>query len=81
MIPMRMRRKPCHNGLAQLAKVVREGGLDPATSQLLAGKFVCLYIDTDAASGRTLAESFAGTLAETALAEVSFAEAALVRVA
>jgi hypothetical protein len=23
---MRMRRKPCHNGLAQLAKVVREGG-------------------------------------------------------
>ena len=26
VIPMRMRRKPCHNGLAQLAKVVREGG-------------------------------------------------------
>ena len=23
---MRMRRKPCHNGLAQLAKVVPEGG-------------------------------------------------------
>jgi hypothetical protein len=23
---MRMRRKPCHNGLAQLAQVVREGG-------------------------------------------------------
>ena len=23
---MRMRRKPCHNGLAQLAKVVREAG-------------------------------------------------------
>ncbi len=23
---MRMRRKPCHNGLAQLPKVVREGG-------------------------------------------------------
>src|SRR5690349_20025666 len=26
VIPMRMRRKPCHHGLAQLAKVVREGG-------------------------------------------------------
>jgi hypothetical protein len=26
VIPMRMRRKPCHNGLAQLAKVVREAG-------------------------------------------------------
>jgi len=26
VIPMRMRGKPCHNGLAQLAKVVREGG-------------------------------------------------------
>jgi len=26
VIPVRMRRKPCHNGLAQLAKVVREGG-------------------------------------------------------
>src|SRR6516225_4546587 len=26
VIPMRMRRKPGHNGLAQLAKVVREGG-------------------------------------------------------
>jgi hypothetical protein len=23
---MRMRSKPCHNGLAQLAKIVREGG-------------------------------------------------------
>jgi hypothetical protein len=26
VIPMRMRGKPCHNGLAQLAKVVREAG-------------------------------------------------------
>jgi hypothetical protein len=26
VIPMRMRREACHNGLAQLAKVVREGG-------------------------------------------------------
>jgi hypothetical protein len=26
VIPMRMRREPCHNGLTQLAKVVREGG-------------------------------------------------------
>jgi hypothetical protein len=25
VIPVRMRRKPCHNGLAQLVKVVREG--------------------------------------------------------
>ena len=26
VIPMRMRREACHNGLARLAKVVREGG-------------------------------------------------------
>jgi len=26
VIPVRMRRKSCHNGLAQFAKVVREGG-------------------------------------------------------
>jgi hypothetical protein len=25
VIPMRMRRKRCHNGLAQLTKVIREG--------------------------------------------------------
>ena len=26
MIPMRMRREPCHNGLSQFAEVVRDGG-------------------------------------------------------
>ena len=37
MIPMRMRRKSCHNGLAQLAKVVRElnhfGALYPGVDE------------------------------------------------
>ena len=41
---MRMRRKPCHNGLAQLAKVVREGGhfvaLHPGVDEQHAGPAV-----------------------------------------
>jgi hypothetical protein len=39
-------------------KVVRDGGLDPALNRLLAEKFVCLYVDTDTAVGRSLAGAF-----------------------
>ena len=38
--------------------VVREGSLDRAASKLLAERFVCLYIDTDTATGRSLAGAF-----------------------
>jgi hypothetical protein len=40
------------------AKVVREGTLDAELNKALAGKFVCLYVDTDTAAGRTLAGAF-----------------------
>src|SRR4051812_30211337 len=39
-------------------KVVRDGSLDPAVTKLLADKFVCVYIDTDTAAGRSLAGAF-----------------------
>ena len=39
-------------------KVVRDGALDPALNKLLANKFVCVYIDTDTAAGRSLAGAF-----------------------
>ena len=38
--------------------VVRDGGLTPTVSKLLADKFVCLYVDTSTAAGSTLAGSF-----------------------
>lgn len=39
-------------------KVVRNGSIDPAINKMLANKFVCVYIDTDTAAGRTLATAF-----------------------
>ena len=39
-------------------KVVRDGALDPEVRRLLANKFVCVYVDTDTAAGRSLAGAF-----------------------
>lgn len=39
-------------------KVVRDSAVDPATTRLLAQKFVCVYIDTDTSTGRALAVTF-----------------------
>ena len=39
-------------------KVVRDGVLDPDLKRTLANKFVCLYVDTDTAHGRSLAGAF-----------------------
>jgi hypothetical protein len=39
-------------------RVVRDGGLDPAVTKLLAEKYVCVYVDTSTSYGRTLAGSF-----------------------
>lgn len=39
-------------------KVVRDGALDPELKRLLAHKFVCVYINTDTAAGRSLAGAF-----------------------
>lgn len=39
-------------------KVVRDGGVDPTTTRLLAQKFVCVYVDTETANGRSLASAF-----------------------
>jgi hypothetical protein len=39
-------------------KVVRDGALDPELKRTLAGKFVCVYVDTDTAAGRSLAGAF-----------------------
>jgi hypothetical protein len=38
--------------------VIRDGGLEPAVNKLLAEKFVCVYIDTNTAAGKKLAEQF-----------------------
>lgn len=38
--------------------VIRDGGLDPAVKKLLAEKYVCVYIDTDTAVGKSLAAKF-----------------------
>jgi hypothetical protein len=46
------------NGPEGWRNVVRDGGLTPTVSKLLADKFVCLYVDTSTAAGRTLAGSF-----------------------
>lgn len=40
------------------AKVVRDGALDPDLKRTLANKFVCVYVDTDTANGRSLAGAF-----------------------
>ena len=40
-----------------MESVVREGSFDPAVTKLLASKFVCVYVDTNTVSGRTLADS------------------------
>jgi hypothetical protein len=40
------------------AKLVRDGALDPDLKRTLANKFVCLYVDTDTAHGRSLAGAF-----------------------
>lgn len=39
-------------------KVVRDGALDPELKRTLANKFVCVYVDTDTAAGRSLAGVF-----------------------
>ncbi|MBO0700071.1 MAG: hypothetical protein J2P46_16855 [Zavarzinella sp.] len=41
------------------AKVVRDGVFSPEARKLLTEKFVCLYVNTDTTSGRTLAGAFA----------------------
>jgi hypothetical protein len=46
------------NGHEGWKNVVRDGGLTPAVSKLLADKFVCLYVDTSTAAGRNLAGTF-----------------------
>jgi hypothetical protein len=46
------------NGQAGWGSVVRDGSLDPAVNRLLAEKFVCLYVDTATAAGRSLAGAF-----------------------
>jgi hypothetical protein len=38
--------------------VVRDGTFDPALNKLLADKFICLYVDTTTAAGRSLAGAF-----------------------
>jgi hypothetical protein len=38
--------------------VVRDGVIDPAVKKALAEKFVCVYVDTDTAAGKALAERF-----------------------
>jgi len=38
--------------------VVRDGSMDRAVNRLLAEKFVCLYVDTTTAAGRSLAGAF-----------------------
>src|SRR5262245_13129213 len=39
-------------------KVLKDGALDPALKRLLADKYVCLYVDTETATGRAIATSF-----------------------
>lgn len=39
-------------------KVVRDGALSPNARKLLAEKYVCLYVNTETTSGRTLAGAF-----------------------
>jgi len=39
-------------------RVVRDGALDPELKRTLAQKFVCVYVDTDTAAGRSLAGAF-----------------------
>ena len=45
------------SGKTGMESVVREGSFDPAVTKLLASKFVCIYVDTNTASGRTLADA------------------------
>jgi hypothetical protein len=40
------------------AKVVRDGAIDSELKMALANKFVCVYVDTDTATGRSLAGAF-----------------------
>jgi hypothetical protein len=39
-------------------KILKDGAFDAALKRLLADKFVCLYVDTDTTTGRSLANSF-----------------------
>ncbi len=39
-------------------RVVQDGAVDSAVTRLLAQKYVCVYVDTDTASGRALAGAF-----------------------
>ena len=38
--------------------VVRDGAIDPVLNKFLADKFICLYVDTTTAAGRSLAGAF-----------------------
>jgi hypothetical protein len=46
------------SGTGGWGKVVRDGALDPELKRTLASKFVCVYVDTDTAVGRSLAGAF-----------------------
>src|SRR4051812_5922524 len=46
------------HGEAGFARVVAEGKLDAEEAQLLKTSYVCVYIDTDTAAGKTLADAF-----------------------
>ena len=45
-------------GKAGWESVVREGGFESALTTLLSDKFVCLYVDANTSSGRSLADEF-----------------------
>lgn len=40
------------------AKVLQDGTIKPQASKLLAHQFICLYVDTDTATGKALAAQF-----------------------
>ncbi|WP_020473237.1 hypothetical protein [Zavarzinella formosa] len=45
-------------GSAGWEKVLKEGSFDPAINQLLASKYVCLYVDVTTVEGYNLAKTF-----------------------
>jgi hypothetical protein len=46
------------HGVSGWEKVSKDGNFDPKVNELLNDKYVCLYIDTNTASGRKLATDF-----------------------
>jgi hypothetical protein len=47
------------SGVSGWEKVSAEGDLDPKVNELLKEKYVCVYINTDTATGKSLAKGFA----------------------